>query len=161
MDRRPIARDRLHVALTVTVTAIALALAAWIVLSLVLPHPTQRALDACRKVPLPAVDATTFDPNAPDCVIVLWHQTIEGVVLEPKPPLTPETRTLPLELQTTARAAGYQDSCGSETNDREGWLKHLPPVDMTLPLSEAWIATIWTRGKAQQQARALCVLIQS
>jgi hypothetical protein len=160
MDLGLTARNGRHAALVSI--AIGLALAACRAFPLPSPpDPAQAVLDGCRKVLLPAVDATTFDPNAPGCVIVLWDMTMEGVVLEPKPPLDRATRTLPLDLQATARAAGYEDSCGFETNYREGWLKHLPPVDTTLPERGGWIATIWTRGAVRDQARALCDLIES
>ena len=142
--------------------AIGLALVACSALPLPSPlDPAQAVLDACRKVLLPAVNAETFGPNAPNCVIVLWDMTMERVVLTPEPPEPPQTRTLPLELETAARAAGYQDSCGFATTYHEGWLKHLPPVDLTLPDNAAWIATIWTRGAMRQQADSLCTLIES
>ncbi|MDH4112505.1 MAG: hypothetical protein OEV60_07470 [Actinomycetota bacterium] len=124
-------------------------------------YPAQPVLDACSKVLLPAVDATTFDPNAPNCVIVLWDQTMNGVVIEPRPPEPPQTRALPVELVESAHETGNEDSCNYETNYREGWLKHLPPVDVDLPHDKGWIATIWTRVAARPWADALCILIES
>jgi hypothetical protein len=119
------------------------------------PDPTKALFDACETVQLPKVDATTFDESAPDCVIVLWDAQMKEAVL------TGGMRLLPPELKTAAGAAGYTDTCEVATNAREIWLKHLPTVDTTVPVSEAWIATTWTRGAAQDQADALCRLISS
>jgi hypothetical protein len=120
------------------------------------PDPAQPDLDACGKVLLPAADVSTFGPDAPDCVIVLWDSRMAGVV-------HPDgQRLLPPALVEVARAEGYShDGCEIATNDRTRWLRHLPPVDMALPQTDAWIATIFARGPAQARAAAVCELIGS
>ena len=123
-------------------------------------NPAQGVFDACETVQLPKVDATTFDTSAPDCVIVLWDAQMKEAVL------TKGMRLLPSDLQTAAGAAGYTDTCEVGTNDRDLWLKHLPPADTATPPASGaaypeWIATVWTRGAAQDLADALCALVIS
>jgi hypothetical protein len=115
----------------------------------------QADLHACQKVPLPEADPANFGPAAAPCVVILWDVQMPAVILDDG------ERHLPRELETAARAAGYEVSCDFATNDRKLWMRHLPAVDPGLPPSEAWIATFWTRGLSPARGDALCALIGS
>lgn len=117
--------------------------------------PARADLNACLKVPLPEADPSSFGTAAPACVVILWDVRMPAVILDDG------ERHLPRELETAARAAGFEASCDFATNDRKLWMLHLPAVDPGLPPSEAWIATFWTRGLPPARGAALCAFIES